>query len=380
MTRSITHKPPQTPTSPASTPQTPPTPLKPHLLIHTNALLLKIALLTNNPNNTALPCLDRIASKRIRDRSRKLPRADPLLEQNIQLAIGLALGLRQAEIRPHETEGAETRPEKPCLSAPVPRGRVDHARGDDVIEDADDIVEIAGQHDSFAAEAGGGDLGDETVADGADGEVVGEGVDDEHGADDPGGSGVGGRGQGDKADDQQEGVEADQAGEVEGAAAESGHQEPGEHGADGAEGVLAHGKVEGVGGVEPGLFVELHRVAHQAGAAQGLGHPDHGGDFGAAEIGLAQAVEIAGSDGGFLFEFIGVHHHGDGLGRVEIGVASAGKAAESAFGVLEAAVADEPPGGLGREEDADHEGDGPHPLQGKGNSVAPLVGIAEHAS
>ena len=59
-----------------------------------------------------------------------------------------------------------------------------------------------------------------------------------------------------------------------------------------------------------------------------------------------------------------MHHHGDGLVGVEGGFfVEGGEAEECAFGVFGAALADEPPGGFGREEDADKERDGPHPLE-----------------
>ena len=348
--------------------------------MHTDPLLLKITFLTLHPHNITMSRLDRIAPERIRHRRRELPRTDALLEQDIQLGVGLALGLGQTEVRPDKTEGAHAGPEEAGLGAPVPGGGVDHARGDDVVEDADDVVQVAGQDDGLAAEAGGGDFGHEAVADGADGDVVGESVDDEHGSDDPGRGGVGLGGDADEADDQEEDVEADESDEVQRAATEAGHQKPGQHGAHGSESVLTHGEVESVGRVEAGLFVELDGVAHQSRAAERLDHPDHTGDLSAAEVGFLKAVEIAGADCGFLFEFVGMNHHSHGLGGVEFAVASAREATEGAFGFLEAAVADEPPGGFGGEENADEERDGPHPLQGEGDAVAPFGGVVEHTS
>jgi hypothetical protein len=42
--------------------------------------------------------------------------------------------------------------------------------------------------------------------------------------------------------------------------------------------------------------------------------------------------------------------------------------------ILNASLADKPPGGFGGEEDADGEREGPHPLEGVGDAVGPLVG------
>lgn len=327
-----------------------------------------------------MSCLDRIAPERIHNRRREFPRTNALLEHDIQLGIRPALGLGESEISPHETEGAHAGPEEGGFGTPVPRRGVDHARRDDVVEDADDVVQIAGQNNRLAAQTGGGDFGDEAVADGADSEVVGEGVDYEHGADYPRSGGVVSRGEGDETDDEQDDVEGGKTGDVQSSPAETGHEEPGGDGSHSAERVLAHGEVERVSGIEAGLFVELDGVAHEARAAQGLDHPDHGRDLGAAEIGFLQAVEIAGAHSNRLFEFVGVDHHGDGLGGVEFIIASAGEAAEGLFGLLEAALADEPPWGFGGEQDADQEGKGPHPLQSEGNAVAPLAGVVEHAS
>jgi hypothetical protein len=47
------------------------------------------------------------------------------------------------------------------------------------------------------------------------------------------------------------------------------------------------------------------------------------------------------------------------------------------FGV---AFADVPLGGFGGEDDADEDGDGPHPLNGEGDAVGPFVGAFEEGS
>lgn len=125
-------------------------------------------------------------SPRTNIHARKLPRRDAPLKQDIQLTIRPAPRLRKTEVRPQPAEEAHARPEEARLALPVPRRGVQHVRHDDAVDDAHDVVDVAGQHDGFGFQARGGDLGHERVADGPDGDVVGEGVDEEQGADSPG--------------------------------------------------------------------------------------------------------------------------------------------------------------------------------------------------
>lgn len=86
------------------------------------------------------------------------------IEQHIHLRIRAALRLRHAEIGPNGTQGAGSSPEESSLGAPVPCVRVEHVGGEDVGNDASDVVEVAGEDDGLVAQASGRDLGDEGVA------------------------------------------------------------------------------------------------------------------------------------------------------------------------------------------------------------------------
>lgn len=240
-----------------------------------------------------------------------------LLEQDVQLAVGPALGLWKAEEGPDDAEEAHASPEETGFGTPVPGGRVQHPGGDDVADEAADVVQVAGEHDGLLAETGRGQLGDEGVADGADGGIVDEGVDEKHGADGPLSGRVVARGQAQEADDEQQHVEDDETPQVEGTAAKDGDEIPGAEDTDGTEGVLDERHGEGVVGIEAGLLVEVGRVAHEAGAAPGLDEPDDGADFGSSQIGLLEAVEVGGAFAGGLFHLVGVDHHGDRLVGVE---------------------------------------------------------------
>ena len=108
----------------------------------------------------------------------------------------------KAEIGPEPAEGAHAGPEEARFTSPVPRGGVQHVGHDDAVDYAHDVVYVSRQHDGLGLQSCGGDFGDEGVADGADGDIVGECVDEEQGANAPGCTcGVG---DADEADEEQE--------------------------------------------------------------------------------------------------------------------------------------------------------------------------------
>ena len=74
-----------------------------------------------------------------------------------------------------------------------------------------------------------------------------------------------------------------------------------------------------------------------------------------------------------------MHHHGDGLVGVEICFAiERGEAEEGFLCIFRAAFADEPPGAFWGHEDANEEWNWPHPLQGIGDAVGPLICATQH--
>jgi len=200
-----------------------------------------------------------IPTEDIQLRIPELPRRDPTLEQDIHLTVRATLRFRQAEEDPHDAKRTAPSPEERALRGPAPSiwFRSKLIRGKNIDDNTSDIVEVTCEHDGLGFQAGGRDFRDERVADRAHSEVVDESEDQKHGADGPAGGDVGFWGDGCEADDEEEGEQGAGPVEVEGSAAGAGHQEPGAHCADHAEGVLDHGEVEGGGGGESGLLVEV---------------------------------------------------------------------------------------------------------------------------
>jgi hypothetical protein len=240
--------------------------------------MLLIAL---NPRNilrpNALP-----TSPGLNIRMSKLPRRNAFLKQDIQLTIRPSLRLRKSKVRPREAQETHARPEKSRFAFPVPGSRVEHVRDDDAIDDTHHVVDVAREHDGLGLEARGRDLGDETVADGADGDVVGECIDEEKAADSPACAFA--VGDGDEANDEKDEGEEGEAVDVEGSAAGMGHEEPGAYCSQEANCVLevisierrfvgegtnlCHGHIEGVNSWQASLLVEVCRVSHKGTATK----------------------------------------------------------------------------------------------------------------
>ena len=71
-----------------------------------------------------------------------------------------------------------------------PGTRVQHAGGQDIADDGSEIVEVARQDDGLLTKTSRGNLGDNGIADRADGDVVDTGEDQEESADGPLSAGV----------------------------------------------------------------------------------------------------------------------------------------------------------------------------------------------
>lgn len=94
-----------------------------------------------------------------------------------------------------------------------------------------------------------------------------------------------------------------------------------------------------------------------------------------------QRIGVGCTGLGLLFHLVGVDHHGNRLVGVEgFLTVSDSQSLERLLGLVDAALANKPPGRLGGEPDSDYQGNRPHPLQGKGNLVSPLVVACNHAS
>lgn len=172
------------------------------------------------------------------DRARKLARRDALGEHPVHLRVRAAHGLRDAEERVGEAQRAEDDPEPGRLAAPVERRRVELEGGDDAVEDAEGVVAHARDVDGFGFRAGGGELRDEGVGDGADGAAVDEGVEEEEAAFEPARHFVGETDDGDDAADGEDEAEKAEAPELDGAASETAEEAPADSSSDEPKGVL----------------------------------------------------------------------------------------------------------------------------------------------
>ncbi|KAJ8108978.1 hypothetical protein OPT61_g7795 [Boeremia exigua] len=320
--------------------------------------------------------LERILPKHIDLRARKLARRDVLLEQQIELREAAALGLRQPEERVDDAEEARARPEETGVVAPVPFAGVEHVRREHRRQDADDVVQVAAQHDRLDRQPARRQLGHERVAHRADRELVEQGPHQHHHAGRHGAClALARRDEAEEAHDEEHGAETAETVEVERSSSDTAlHQEPRAEDTAHVDAVLAHGEVVGSRWVESGLLQEVRRVSGEGVAAQVLDSPGHADNLSAAQINALEAVHVGGALGNLLFQSSGVHHHGNCLFGIKVRLAvQASESEERLLRVFETALADEPPWALGCQKDADHERHRPHPLQSVGDAVRPLV-------
>lgn len=303
-----------------------------------------------------------------------------LLEQQVQLGEGSALGLWQLEPTPDGGEQSEATPEQTGLGLPVPGGRVQHVRHDDGDDDTGDVVEVSGQDNGLGSQLGRWNLGDQTVTDWADRQVVDEGENQKQGTDGPGG--VLGGGEAETADNEQDDRLGDETAEVDVESAELLRQEPGRNSTDQTQGVLDDGEGEGVGGGQAGVLVEVGGVSHEGGTGDVLHQPGETGDSGSSQVGLLERVEVGdtGLESLFLADgHVDLVHHGVGhellVGQVLVLRQQSHK---RVLGLSQLADLDQPPWRLGGEEDTESDRKGPHPLQGERNLVGVLAGQGKH--
>ncbi|KAJ6442212.1 non-hemolytic phospholipase C precursor [Purpureocillium lavendulum] len=244
---------------------------------------------------------------------------------------------------------------------------------------AHDIGRVAGQADGLLPQTSRAHFRGKCPAELPGGELEDEGP--EHGeAGLRHGDGVAGRPHVEDTDEDEDEAHARHAPDVDGAAAEPGHEDepvhqtPDERQAGAAEGERVRGAR-----AETHLREEVGAVVREADAAEDLAGEDDAGNLGAAQLGALEAVPVARADAQLLLEVVGVDDHGEGLARVHVGRLLGLEAPQRCLGLVEPAHAHEVPGGLGREVDEGHEEDGPHPLDGKGDLVPPLVGARGEA-
>lgn len=102
----------------------------------------------------------------------ELPRTNLILKHDIQLSVRPILVLwkhEEHEDSKHECDAGE---EESGHASPVPVGGRQHPRNNDVVEDAADVVDVAGQDDRLDLQARGGRFGDDGVADGPNRAIV----------------------------------------------------------------------------------------------------------------------------------------------------------------------------------------------------------------
>jgi hypothetical protein len=337
-----------------------------HLLnVHSTSLFLGLKLGINTLNLSSLELASRNST----------------LKENVELAIGSALGLRKTEISPDSTEEAGSSPEETGLGTPVPSRRVQHARSNDIGHDSDNVVCVSGEDDGLGSETGGGQLGDEGVADRSDGRIVGEGVDEKERSDGPLSSDVVTASEGDTANGQEEDAHGKLTIEVEGPATEPAHEEPGKDSTDSTNGVLAERHGETVLDSHAGLLIEVGRITHKGSTAESLDHPGDTDNLSSTKTNALEEIQVRSTRLSFLFHLVGVNHHGDGLIGSEVDIAVAdGETLERSLGLFDAAATDEPPGRFGSKVDSDDERNRPHPLQSKGNLVPELIIAGDHGT
>jgi len=122
---------------------------------------------------------------------------------------------------------------------------------------------------------------------------------------------------------------------------------------------------------------------HEPRTTEGLDDPNERDDFSSAEISALEALPVGSSSSCLNFELVGVDHHGYAILDTEaclFSVLGGGQFAESILGGFDIALSYVPPWRFGSEENTDEEGNGPHPLDSKGDSVRPLVGSLQERS
>lgn len=303
----------------------------------------------------------------------KLPRADLVLKQNVQLSESAALGLRQAEVGPDHDEEAEGGPEEASLGSPVPRVEADHARHQRVVHQASHVVEVSGQDNGLSLESSGRDLSHDGVADRANRHIVDEGVEDEETADCPRGTRFARICKAEATDDDENDEKHAGSCNVERTASNPGHEEPRDDDTDCSNSILHNGKSERAVGGEAGTLVELDRVTHEHTSTSCLSDVCYGCDLSSSQIGPHEAVPVVGTRRGGLFKLVCGVDHGDlGVGiKLETGL-GADKLKNSLLGICMTTLTDQPPWRLWGKESSKNDERRPDPLDGEGDTVGPF--------
>jgi hypothetical protein len=181
------------------------------------------------------------------------------LEQDIHLAGAEALWFWKTIVGPDPAKCCESTPHKAAFPAEVPRRWVEDRVVEEIGGNAHDVIAVSGEGHGLDPETGGGQLGDEAVADWSYGYVEGE---DEEVKKSGGGISDGVRGFWDtqKADDDEDCEHGRQTIEIELAPPHELHDEPSTNGAKQTDAVAAEAEAEGLAWVEARLLQEIDHI------------------------------------------------------------------------------------------------------------------------
>lgn len=122
------------------------------------------------------------------------------------------------------------------------------------------------------------------------------------------------------------------------------------------------------------ITTEKGAHSHERNTTEGLGQPDHASNLSTAKVDTAEAVPEVATGGHLHLELVGSLHHLHVCVKVKVhAAAGAGETLDGLSGLIVAALADQPPRGLGYEDGGDDDGAGPDPLQSKGFEGNKLV-------
>lgn len=182
----------------------------------------------------------------------ELPGRHLPVEQDVRLAVGAVLELRQEEEGHHPADHGCAAPDVAALAREVPTRRVEQLRGEVDHGDLGDVVGGATHGGAQGAEAHRGRLGDDGVRDGSQGAGEDEGDEDsQHRLRVVGRRAL--RDRGADAEDEEQDDVGGCAPEVDGSAAEPGGERPGEGVGDELETRVDQVELEGTIGSDTGL-------------------------------------------------------------------------------------------------------------------------------
>lgn len=118
------------------------------------------------------------------------------------------------------------------------------------------------------------------------------------------------------------------------------------------------------------LLEEKGTVVDEIDATENLGAVNAHGDFSTAPVVTLEAIQIRATSLELLFQTICFHNKGQGSLNIDFGRC---QSSQRLFSVLQAVLANQPPGALGDEGHAREDDKDPKPLQQEWNLVSPVV-------